>query len=101
MSSPEESNARIIFAVFEKSREFLLEKEGETVKLSSLKIQRETSRVCLSICLFATILTFAIYLAAVLLISQRFQRLSATKAAEANVMIRRSRGNLKKESITL
>jgi len=43
------------------------------------------------------ILTFAVNLAAVLLISQRFERLSATKAAEADTMVRYSGNDLKKQ----
>lgn len=42
------------------------------------------------------ILTLAINLAAVLLISQRFQWLSATKATEANAMVRYSGNDLGK-----
>lgn len=49
-------------------------------------------------CIFRNliILTFAINLAAVLLISQRFQGFSATKATEANAMVRYSGNDLGK-----
>lgn len=51
------------------------------------------------VCFFYNLVipTFAIDLAAILLISQRFQRLSATKATEANTVVRRTGGDLGKQ----